>query len=156
MTDLGPLNYLLETSVTHNSTDILLSQRKYATKILERARMLNCKPCRTLVETNSKLGTAGPTVSDPREISGDGHLVSVAFLKQDLEEISGRNNEIYNTGLTPHCIGVLQIYLFMHDPREPHLAALRWIMRYIRGTLDLGLQLFASSTTSLVAYSDAD
>ncbi|GJS63802.1 ribonuclease H-like domain-containing protein [Tanacetum coccineum] len=42
------------------------------------------------------------------------------------------------------------------DPREPHFAALKRILRYVRGTLDYGLQLFSSSTTDLVAYSDAD
>ncbi|GKC62597.1 ribonuclease H-like domain-containing protein [Tanacetum coccineum] len=44
----------------------------------------------------------------------------------------------------------------MHDPREPHLAALKRLLRYIRGTLDFRLQLYASSTSSLVAYTDAD
>nr|GEV71246.1 ribonuclease H-like domain-containing protein [Tanacetum cinerariifolium] len=51
---------------------------------------------------------------------------------------------------------VQQICLFMHDPREPHLAALKRILRYVQGTLDLGLHLYASSTTSLVGYTDAD
>jgi hypothetical protein len=36
---------------------------------------------------------------------------------------------------------VLQVCLYMHDPREPHLAALKRILRYIRGTLHLGLHL---------------
>ncbi|GJU95104.1 ribonuclease H-like domain-containing protein [Tanacetum coccineum] len=40
--------------------------------------------------------------------------------------------------------------------QEPHFSALKRILRYVRGTLDHGLQLFSSSTTSLVAYSDAD
>ncbi|GJU79783.1 ribonuclease H-like domain-containing protein [Tanacetum coccineum] len=44
----------------------------------------------------------------------------------------------------------------MHDPREPHFSALKRILWYVRGTLDYGLQLFSSSTTDLVAYSDAD
>ncbi|GJU86445.1 ribonuclease H-like domain-containing protein [Tanacetum coccineum] len=48
------------------------------------------------------------------------------------------------------------VYLHMHDPREPYFLALKRILRYIRGTLDYGLQLFSSSTTDLVAYSDAD
>ncbi|GKE37602.1 ribonuclease H-like domain-containing protein, partial [Tanacetum coccineum] len=51
---------------------------------------------------------------------------------------------------------VHQICLYMHDPREPHLAALKRILRYVQGTLDLGLHLYASSTTSLVGYIDAD
>ncbi|GKE69145.1 ribonuclease H-like domain-containing protein [Tanacetum coccineum] len=44
----------------------------------------------------------------------------------------------------------------MHDPREPHLAALKRIIRYVRYTLDFGLQLFTSYTGSLIAYFDAD
>ncbi|GJZ05184.1 ribonuclease H-like domain-containing protein [Tanacetum coccineum] len=44
----------------------------------------------------------------------------------------------------------------MHDPHEPYLSALKRILRYVRGTLHYGLQLFSSSTTNLVAYSDAD
>ncbi|GKA51956.1 ribonuclease H-like domain-containing protein [Tanacetum coccineum] len=51
---------------------------------------------------------------------------------------------------------VQQVCLYMHDPRESHFSALKRIMRYVRGTLDYGLQLFSSSTTDLVAYSDAD
>ncbi|GJW96259.1 ribonuclease H-like domain-containing protein [Tanacetum coccineum] len=51
---------------------------------------------------------------------------------------------------------VQQICLYMHDPREPHLAALKRILCYIRGTLEFVLQLYASSESSLVAYSDAD
>ncbi|GJX11728.1 ribonuclease H-like domain-containing protein [Tanacetum coccineum] len=51
---------------------------------------------------------------------------------------------------------VQQVCLYMHDPREPHFAALKRIMRYVQGTLELGLQLYASTTTSLVGYTDAD
>ncbi|GJV14464.1 ribonuclease H-like domain-containing protein [Tanacetum coccineum] len=51
---------------------------------------------------------------------------------------------------------VHQIFLYMHDPREPHLAALKRILRYVQGTLDLGLHLYASSTTSMVGYTGAD
>ncbi|GJV70355.1 ribonuclease H-like domain-containing protein [Tanacetum coccineum] len=48
------------------------------------------------------------------------------------------------------------VCLFMHDPREPHFSALKRILRYVRGTLTSGLQLYSSTTSSLVAYSDAD
>ncbi|GJW10107.1 ribonuclease H-like domain-containing protein [Tanacetum coccineum] len=51
MTDLGPLNYFLGISATRTTSGIFLSQTKYATEILERAQMLNCNPCRTLVDT---------------------------------------------------------------------------------------------------------
>ncbi|GKC53425.1 ribonuclease H-like domain-containing protein [Tanacetum coccineum] len=51
---------------------------------------------------------------------------------------------------------VQQVCLYMHDPREPHFSALKRILQYVRGTLDHGLQLFSSSTTSLGSYSDVD
>nr|GEX02204.1 ribonuclease H-like domain-containing protein [Tanacetum cinerariifolium] len=49
---------------------------------------------------------------------------------------------------------VQQVCLYMHHPREPHFSALKRVLRYVRGTLDYGLQLFSSSTADLVAYSD--
>ncbi|GJY07386.1 ribonuclease H-like domain-containing protein [Tanacetum coccineum] len=44
----------------------------------------------------------------------------------------------------------------MHDPREPHFHTMKRVLRYLRGTIDLGLQLFRSSTSQLTAYSDAE
>jgi hypothetical protein len=44
----------------------------------------------------------------------------------------------------------------MHDPREPHLMAMKCILRYLRGTPDFDLLLRRSSDFDLVAYIDAD
>nr|GEU79366.1 ribonuclease H-like domain-containing protein [Tanacetum cinerariifolium] len=51
---------------------------------------------------------------------------------------------------------VQQVCLHMHDPQEPHFSTLKRILHYVCDTLNYGLQLFSSSTTDLVAYSDAD
>ncbi|GKC89196.1 ribonuclease H-like domain-containing protein [Tanacetum coccineum] len=64
MTDLGSLNYFLGISVTRNASGMFLSQQKYATEVLDRAGMLNCKPCRTPVDTDSKLSADGAPISD--------------------------------------------------------------------------------------------
>ncbi|GJS60594.1 ribonuclease H-like domain-containing protein [Tanacetum coccineum] len=48
------------------------------------------------------------------------------------------------------------VYLYIHDLREPHFAALKRILRYVRGTVEFGLQLYASATTFLVGYINAD
>ncbi|GJS71497.1 ribonuclease H-like domain-containing protein [Tanacetum coccineum] len=110
MTDLGSLNYFLAISAQRSSTGLFfLSQSTYAEEILERAHMQKYNPCRTPVDTKSKLGADG----DP-------------------------------------------VCLCMHDPGEPHLAALKRILRYVRGTIDHGLQLHVSSTSQLTAYIDAD
>jgi hypothetical protein len=51
---------------------------------------------------------------------------------------------------------VQQVCLYMHDPHEPHLNAVKRILRYLCDTIDYGLQLHRSSPTSLTAYTDAD
>ncbi|GJR90468.1 ribonuclease H-like domain-containing protein [Tanacetum coccineum] len=139
MTDLGELNYFLGIFVVRHSTCLFLSQRKYALQLLERAHMVNCNPSRTPVDTESKLGPNGIPVQDPtmyRSLARG--LQYLTFTDLDLS------------------YAVQQICLYMHDPREPHLAALKCILRYVYGTLDLGFHLYAPSTTSLVGYTDAD
>ncbi|GJU75102.1 ribonuclease H-like domain-containing protein [Tanacetum coccineum] len=46
----------------------------------------------------------------------------------------------------------------VQDPTlyQPHFAALKRILRYVRGTVDFGIQLYVSATNSLVGYTDAD
>nr|GEU61449.1 hypothetical protein [Tanacetum cinerariifolium] len=46
--------------------------------------------------------------------------------------------------------------LYMHDSQELHVNAMKRVPRHRRGTTDLGLQLFRSTTSQLIAYSDAD
>jgi hypothetical protein len=44
----------------------------------------------------------------------------------------------------------------MHDPRESHLAPLKRLRRYVRGTVDFGLVLHRSPSVELVVNTDAD
>lgn len=139
MTDLGDLNFFLGISVIRDRHGMFLSQQQYALDILDRAKMLNCKSARTPADVSSKLPTTGPPVADPtlyRSLAGA--LQYLTFTRPDLT------------------YAVQQVCLHMHDPREPHLAALKRVLRYVRGTVSFGLQLFASPSTSLTAYSDAD
>ncbi|GJT44450.1 ribonuclease H-like domain-containing protein [Tanacetum coccineum] len=139
MTDLGPLNYFLGISATRTTSGLFLSQSKYASELLERSRMLNCNPCRTPADSEKKLGPEGTPVSDPtlyRSLAGA--LQYHTFTRTDLSYV------------------VQQLCLYMHDPREPHLNALKYVLRYVCGTMDLGLELYQSSTSQLTAYSDVD
>ncbi|XP_021854633.2 uncharacterized mitochondrial protein AtMg00810-like [Spinacia oleracea] len=136
MSDLGPLNYFLGISVSRTPSYMLLSQQKYAQEILERACMGTCKP----VDTNAKLSAdSGPPVADLTQYrSLAGALQYLTFTRPDI------------------AYAVQQVCLFMHDPREPHLYALKRILRYIQGTIDHGLHLYPTSTLRLITYSDVD
>ncbi|GKE59013.1 ribonuclease H-like domain-containing protein, partial [Tanacetum coccineum] len=89
--------------------------------------------------TESKLGTKGAPVQNP---------TLYRSLARELQYLTFTHLDF--------SYAVPQICLYMHDPREPHLAALKRILLYVQGTLDLGLHLYASSTTSLIGYTDAD
>ncbi|GKE69990.1 ribonuclease H-like domain-containing protein [Tanacetum coccineum] len=84
MTNLGLINYFLGISVTRDSLRMFLSQRKYATEILERDHMVNFNPCRTPVGTESKLGDDGDPVSDLTLLAPRYFIGLVALLLGDL------------------------------------------------------------------------
>lgn len=62
MKDLGTLHHFLGMQVQRHGSSLLPSQRQYMLEILERASMVECKPCNTLVDTNPKLPNSGPLV----------------------------------------------------------------------------------------------
>ncbi|GJV84101.1 ribonuclease H-like domain-containing protein [Tanacetum coccineum] len=139
MTDLGSLNYFLGISAQRSKSRLFLSQSKFVEEILERAHMQHCNPCKTLVDTESKLGYDGDPVSDPTlYCSLAGALQYLTFTRPDIS------------------YAMQQICLYMHDPRDPHFTDLKRILHYVHGTIDHELQLHVSSTTQLNAYTDAD
>jgi hypothetical protein len=140
MKDLGPLHHFLGITAEHRSQGLFLHQRQYAIDILERAGMSDCKPCSTPVDTQAKLSEDdGPPVANATSYrSLTGALQYLTFSRPDI------------------AYAVQQVCLHMHTPREPHLIALKRIMRYLRGSLDYGLLLRPSLTSELVVYTDAD
>ncbi|GJZ30301.1 ribonuclease H-like domain-containing protein [Tanacetum coccineum] len=85
MTDLGSLNYFLGISAQRSASGLFLSQSKFVEEILKRGHMQNCNPCRTPVDTETKLGSDGDHVSDPtlyRSLAGA--LQYLTFTRPDL------------------------------------------------------------------------
>jgi hypothetical protein len=102
-------------------------------EIIERAGMVDSKPCTTPIDTSSEL-FGNPT--HYRNLAGA--LQYMTFTRPDISN------------------AVQQLCLHMHDPIEPHMTALKRILRYLQGTLDFDLHLHCSSTSELEVYSDAD
>jgi hypothetical protein len=45
----------------------------------------------------------------------------------------------------------------MHDPREPHLAVMKHVLHYLRGSLDFGLhQRCFTPSSEVMVYTDVD
>ncbi|CAA7029694.1 unnamed protein product [Microthlaspi erraticum] len=140
MTDMGRLHYFLGIKAEFKNGGIFLSQSAYALDIIERAGMKNCKPCATPVDLKSKLSAnSGDRIDNPTAYrSLAGALQYLTFTRPDIS------------------YAVNQICLFMHDPREQHLQALKRILRYVQGTHTHGLHLQKGSINDITAYSDAD
>ncbi|KAK4377058.1 hypothetical protein RND71_003354 [Anisodus tanguticus] len=140
MTDLCKLSYFLGISVTRSAATMFLCQRKYAEEIVYMAKMANCKIMPTPVDSKSKLSAnEGAPVSDLTLYwSLVGALQYLTFTMPDI------------------AYDVQQVCLFMHDPRESHFAALKRIIRYVKGTLDFGLHLYPSAPNKLLSHTDAD
>jgi hypothetical protein len=114
MTDIGQLHHFLGISVTCSADSLFLSQRQYTQDILERAGMSVCKPCSTPVDLHSKLSADGPPVDDATQYrSLAGALQYLTFTRPDI------------------AFAVQQFCLYMYNPREPHLAALKRILHYL-------------------------
>jgi hypothetical protein len=63
MTELGLLHHFLGISDTRDSRGLFLSKRQYILDLLSWAGMLECQPCRKLVDTASKLSSEGESSS---------------------------------------------------------------------------------------------
>nr|XP_020172826.1 uncharacterized mitochondrial protein AtMg00810-like [Aegilops tauschii subsp. strangulata] len=138
--DLGALHYFLGIEVVRRRDGFFLHQQKYAHDLLERAGMLNCHPVATPVDTKPKVSALeGLPASDaPFYRSIVGALQYLTLTRPDLQ------------------YAVQQVCLHMHAPCDSHWTLVKRILRYIRGTMALGLTLTASTSMEMVAYSDAD
>nr|XP_020163647.1 uncharacterized mitochondrial protein AtMg00810-like [Aegilops tauschii subsp. strangulata] len=140
MKDLGPLHYFLAIEVVRRADGFFLHQQQYAQELLERAGMLNCKPAPMPIDTKAKVsaleGTPSQDAAFYRSIIGA--LQYLTLTRPDLQ------------------YAVQLVCLHVHAPRDSRWSLVKRIIRYIRGTMALGLTLTASSSTDPVAYSDAD
>ena len=140
MTDLGDLHHFLGISVTRSPNGLFLSQRQYVVDLLQHVGMAECHSTATPVDTRAKLSaTDSAPIEDATQYrSLVGALQYLTLTRPDI------------------AYAVQQVCLFMDDPREPHLAMLKRILRYVKGTLSTSLHIGTGPVDSLTTYSDED
>ncbi|RZB69615.1 Retrovirus-related Pol polyprotein from transposon RE1 [Glycine soja] len=120
-----------------------MHQKKYLLEVLQKFNMMDCNVSLTPAEVNLKLDKC------ENEAAVDGTV---------FRQIVGSLRYICHT--RPElAFSVGMISKFMSDPRHSHMVAAKRILRYLKGTLNMGI-LFPHQDENvrphLVAYSDSD
>ncbi|CAL1358011.1 unnamed protein product [Linum trigynum] len=138
--ELGDVSYFLGLEVHRSPAGLLVSQQKYIVDLLETANMDECEPCATPMELNLKLrqsdGDLLPDGSSYRSLVG-----SLIYLTHTRPDIS---------------YAVQVVSQFMSAPHTTHMVAVCRILRYLRGTTDVGMFFPSSGDPVIEAYADAD
>ncbi|WKA06484.1 hypothetical protein VitviT2T_024381 [Vitis vinifera] len=138
MKDLGQIHHFLSIEISQTSDGLHLSQSHYALTILERANMVDCKPMSTPLEAKTRTTSNNVLLEDPSYFRGlVGALQYLTLMRLDLS------------------YSVKYASQFMHAPTFVHLKMVRRILRYVKGTIDIGLHFTSNTTLDLCTFSDA-
>jgi histone deacetylase 1/2 len=140
--DLGDLHYFLGIEVKKMGDGLFLSQSRYATDIIKRAGMDKSKPVDTPLSITEKLsiteGEALGVEDSTRYRSLVGALQYLTLTRPDIS------------------FAVNKVCQFLHAPTSTHWSAVKRILRYVKGSLSMGLKIRKSNSMLISAFSDAD
>ncbi|XP_062075975.1 uncharacterized mitochondrial protein AtMg00810-like [Humulus lupulus] len=130
---LGSINFFLGSEVVRTHTGLHLTQTKYATKLLHKANLQNSRPVPTPMILANKLSLGDSSLYEKPEIHRS-IIGALQYLTLTRPDISYSVNKLSQ---------------FIKAPTVNHWNACKRILRYVNGTLNLGLHFKP-------AYFDAD
>jgi len=140
--DLGDLHYFLGMEVKRTEQGLVMSQQRYAADVLKRTWMNKSKAIDTPLLVSEKL-----SVNDgsPLGLEAASNYRSVVSALQ------------YLTLTRPDlAYAVNKVCQYLHAPSTAHWSAVKRILRYVQGTISLGLCFNKSSYMVVSAFTDAD
>ncbi|CAL8165835.1 unnamed protein product [Prunus armeniaca] len=140
MTDLGLLHHFLGMGVIQTKSSIFLHQKKYASTLLNKFGLIECKSVTT------------PLVATEKLAKDDG---SGAANEEHYRSIVG--SMLYLTATRPDIMYASSLLArFMHCPTNRHYGTAKRVLRYVKGTLDYGLEYVKGRKSVLIGYCDSD
>jgi histone deacetylase 1/2 len=140
--DLGPLSYFLGIEVLPQYDGISLTQTKYAGDLLRKVNMHGCKEISTPMLPSDKLSkTVGVQLTDNEAFVYRSTVGALQYLCLTRPDISFAVNKACQ---------------FLVAPTDVHWRAVKRILRYVKGTLHVGLSICRSNSTEFSVYTDAD
>jgi len=140
--DLDDLHYFLGIEVKKVNGGLLLSQERYATDIRTRSGMEHAKAVDTPLSPSEKLSLTVDDSLSPEDASRYRSVVGgLRYLTLTRPDLSFSINKVCQ---------------YLHAPTTVHWSAVKQILRYVRGTTQLGLHIKKSSSMLVSAFSDAD
>ncbi|XP_020680826.1 uncharacterized protein LOC110098350 [Dendrobium catenatum] len=139
MRNLGQASNFLGIQVVPIANGLHLSQSMYATQLLQKAGMQDSKPVLTLLPVKLPTVNSSDSLFEQPELYKQlvGSLQYLTITRPDLS------------------FSVNLLCQQMHQPYLFHYQLLKRVLRYIAGTIQLGLPI-TSSSLDLQAYSDSD
>jgi hypothetical protein len=119
-----------------------LSQEKYVVEVLQKARMHKCKTVKTPLSTAEKLLVGARTALTDEEATRYRSIVGgLQYLTLTRPDVSFAVNKVCQ---------------FLHAPTDLHMAAVKRILHYLHGTLNIGLKFHSASSLKPSVFYDAD
>lgn len=146
MKDLGLLDYFLGISVeqVHEDGKIVLNQKQYLNNVLLKFGMINCKPINTPMDCNFNYDC-------------------LKFEKSESPDTENKCRQIIGCimyamlGTRPDlCSSISLLSRYQNCASEGLLIALKRVLRYIKGSIELKLTYCKKNKDVLTGYADAD
>ncbi|CAA7058105.1 unnamed protein product [Microthlaspi erraticum] len=139
MSMVGELKYFLGLQVNQTEKGIFISQSTYAKNLLVKFGLDKCKEARTPMSTTTKIGK-----------DEQGEDVDVKLYRGMIGSL------LYLTASRPDLSFSVGVCAYQAKPKQSHLQAVKKILRYVKGTVNLGIFYSKGSNRNLAGYCDAD
>jgi hypothetical protein len=141
---LGAIRQLLGMEICRKADgSIFLSQSQYIVKILERFQMHNSNPVSTPMDSHVKLAKTPDSESYPD-------------VKQVYQNMVGSLMYAAISTRPDISFTIQTLSQFSLNPGPVHLTAVKRVFRYLRGSVDLGIQFNSGQNSAIELFSDAD